>query len=601
MTNNSNSILLLFRGLKKIDIGIAIFFCLCCGLLNHTLFYIKDKSSSLKVLYLLLADLIAFFILIILIVLRGLRVYKMRYENSRLRARIILMFSLIAAIPTILISTFSVLIFSVGIEGWFDKEVSTAVTQSARVANIYIAQNKLQLRESLIAMATDISSVHFEVMSNDLLPQILMAHSEMRGITEAIIFDRYSRRILAQTSMSFGLSLWALPYEFFKKADKGEVADIDNDPGKLKMLIRLMDFPGETYLMISKLIDEETVNYISHTQGAATKYAHLMKKKAVFQVNLGLVFLVVSAAVIFATIIAGSYFGSKITHPIKKLVEAIEQVKAGNLTVQIEHNNPKKDELVILTDAFNKMIQKLDIQQKDLAIAHRSIAWNDVARRVAHEIKNPLTPISLCTERLAKKITAQIGEDQELQMYISIIRRHVKDIQKIITEFADFAKMPSPNFENANIVSIIKEIIKSRQILNENITYEFVSTEETIGFVCDTTQMHQLMINILKNAEEALSLSAIKQKIIITKIDLSKEELLIFIEDNGRGFVVSEIHKMTDAYITTNANGAGLGLAIVKKIVYDHGGELIISNGQNGGGLVKLVFGRDKLMSKVKR
>ncbi|MDX1917231.1 MAG: ATP-binding protein, partial [Rickettsiaceae bacterium] len=191
--------------------------------------------------------------------------------------------------------------------------------------------------------------------------------------------------------------------------------------------------------------------------------------------------------------------------------------------------------------------------------------------------------------------------DQELQMYINIIRRHINDIQKIITEFVDFSKMPTPIFEEQNIVSIIEEIISSRQIINEYISYKFNSTLNEIKFACDVSQIHQMMINLLKNAEEAISRNASSKGMINTIISLDKDELCISIEDNGHGFVQQDIHKIADAYITTSANGAGLGLSIVKKIVYDHSGELVIANNKLGGGLIKLLFPAKSLLEKIKK
>ncbi|MDX1917000.1 MAG: HAMP domain-containing protein, partial [Rickettsiaceae bacterium] len=398
---------------RKINICISILSLLSIFLFWYILYCLHENSHLPELIYILFISLIILLSLIILVVLRWFKSAKIKQENFRLRARIILMFSLIAAVPTILVSAFSIMIFNFGIEAWFDKDVSTAVTQSARVANIYISQNKIQLRESLLSIAEDLNLIYLDIPDETALNKLLNAHAEMRNITDAIIFDRNSKRILGLTSMNFGLSLWTISYEIFDKLNKDMVAEINDDPGKLKMIVRLKAFPGETYLMVSNLIDEETVNYVNQTAGAAIKYKNLINRKMVLQINLALIFIGISAVIIIATITVGWYFGSKIVSPVKKLVEALEKVRVGDLNLHIEYNNSKRDELVILTEAFNKMLKRLDIQQKDLAIAHRSIAWNDVARRVAHEIKNPLTPIALCAERLAKKITLQIGEDQE--------------------------------------------------------------------------------------------------------------------------------------------------------------------------------------------
>ncbi|MDX1924745.1 MAG: ATP-binding protein [Rickettsiaceae bacterium] len=591
----------LILGRKNSDIFLTILVAVAILFFSLTLYSFYVKVDFARIVSLLLFDLIITLVLIIFSTRKTLLLIFKDYNNSRIRMRIIMMFSIIAAIPTILVSTFSVAIFNLGLQGWFDKEVSSAVNQSVHIAGIYVSQNKLQLRDSAVAIASDLNSLRFELERNGLLPRVLSAHTEMRNLTEAMIFDRSSKTILAQTQMSFALTLWALPQDIFDKANAGDVPEIQNDPGKLKMLVRLSEFPGETYLMVGKIIDEETVQYLDKTLGAAAKYQNLMHKKLSFQVSFGIVFLLVSGVIVAATIVVGSIFAGRITRPIKMLVQATEKVQSGDLTTQIDLPYSQEDELVILTHAFNRMIKKIDIQQKDIALAHRAMAWSDVARRVAHEIKNPLTPISLSADRLVKKFSAQVGEDPEFAKYIGIIKRHTNDIQKIITEFADFAKMPAPNFEKVNIVGLIRELVDSRQIINEAIKYQFHSNVKNVEFVCDVTQMHQVIINLLKNAEEAMENLNSRAKEISVSVMLDQEEMLITVEDNGKGFPLHLIDKVTDPYLTTRSKGMGLGLSIVKKITYDHGGDIVISNLQEGGGCVRLIFSSSTIGTKIKK
>lgn len=557
-------------------------------------------SPATSIISLILADLIVFLMLIILTIRKTLLTIFKDYKSSRIRARIIMMFSIIAVIPTIIVSVFSVFVFNFGLQSWFDSKVSTAIDQSVRVADLYIAEHKLQLRDTALSIANDLNELYFEVIHNPpLLNRILNAQAELRSLTEAIIFQRKTNTVMAQTPMSFSLSFWTIPESILDKADTGEVAELYSDPGKMRMLIKLRDYE-DTYLLVGKLVDEEIINYVDQTTGAAKQYQEMRQKIGSLQIRFALIFLLVAGLLLAATITIGSVFANKIAKPIRKLVKATELVQAGDFTVQIPINQSKEDELTILTNAFNRMVKKIDIQQKDLALAQRAMAWSDVARRVAHEIKNPLTPISLSADRLSKKYLDQVNDKEGFNKYISTIQRHTKDIQKIVTEFADFAKMPSPIFESCNIVKLLKELVDSRQIINDKITYHYSSNVPELEFVCDLTQIHQVIINLFKNAEEALELLPIDKHIYLD-VELTDDDLEISIKDNGKGFLPNLIDKVTEPYMTTRTKGSGLGLAIVKKIVQDHGGEISISNIPKSGGLVKLIFDRKFLNSKVKK
>jgi len=299
------------------------------------------------------------------------------------------------------------------------------------------------------------------------------------------------------------------------------------------------------------------------------------------------------------TIYVGAIFANRIAKPIKRLVNATEKVQSGDLTVNIPVSKDKEDEISILTSAFNKMVRRIDIQQKDLALAQRTMAWKDVASRVAHEIKNPLTPISLSADRLRKKFIDEISDEESYIKYITTIQRHTKDIQNIISEFAEFAKLPSPVFQKVEIIAKLKDLIESRQMIDETIIYHFSSNTERFYFRCDPTQINQIIINLLKNAEEALENIKHHKKINLD-VNLEESELEIFVSDNGKGFPNDLIDRITEPYLTTRSKGTGLGLAIVKKIAQDHNGDVVISNDENGGARVKLIFNLQKYDENIK-
>lgn len=227
----------------------------------------------------------------------------------------------------------------------------------------------------------------------------------------------------------------------------------------------------------------------------------------------------------------------------------------------------------------------------ELVLAQRSAAWADVARRVAHEIKNPLTPIHLATERLKKKYEKEVKNEKDFIRYIDMIARHVADISKIVEEFVNFARMPAPMILSSNLTELLQNIIYSRQAIMPNIRYELILPAQDVIINFDPEQIGRAIINLLKNAEESIeNIDKDIQGIIITKLELKPKSVIITIKDNGLGFPAELFSRLTEPYITNKNKGTGLGLAIVKKIIDDHGANIEFFNNNNNGAIVKIIF-----------
>lgn len=281
----------------------------------------------------------------------------------------------------------------------------------------------------------------------------------------------------------------------------------------------------------------------------------------------------------------------------KNVIEVIGELLPLLKLVQEQPNNPAQAQLSlinqkkpiillvrIVAEQFNNHLNGYIItfdNITELILAQRTAAWSDVARRIAHEIKNPLTPIILAAERLKKKYLSQVDDQENFIKYNDTIIRHVKDIGKIVEEFANFARMPNPIFNKHNLVDLIKNAIFLRKCLNINISYELIFDCE-IWIECDEAQLERVMINLFKNAEESIEQAKIKNGLIHIKISNDKELVTIIVQDNGLGFQNRILNQLTEPYITTKAKGTGLGLAIVKKIIDEHNGsiKLISSNNQ---------------------
>jgi two-component system nitrogen regulation sensor histidine kinase NtrY len=236
----------------------------------------------------------------------------------------------------------------------------------------------------------------------------------------------------------------------------------------------------------------------------------------------------------------------------------------------------------------------------DLMSAQRMAAWGDVARRIAHEIKNPLTPIQLSAERLKRRYLKQIKDDPEtFSTCTDTIIRQVGDIGRMVDEFSSFARMPRPTVQPEDAKELCQQALFLQRNGNAHIRYDAMLPEHAVPLICDRRQVSQVLTNILKNAAEAIEGRNAKAGEVLPPGQISfalKDEgvrVSIVVEDNGRGLPKEGRDRLTEPYMTTRSKGTGLGLAIVKKIMEDHGGELKLEDRDGGGARISLVFRRD--------
>ena len=239
----------------------------------------------------------------------------------------------------------------------------------------------------------------------------------------------------------------------------------------------------------------------------------------------------------------------------------------------------------------------------DLLTAQRNAAWSDIARRIAHEIKNPLTPIQLSAERLQKKYLSEVGSDKDVfKECTDTIIRQVNDIGSLIDEFSSFARMPAPVFKSVDFVKLVKQSIFLQEVSNQDIEYITQLPSSPLIYNCDSRQISQVFTNLLLNSSQAIdgrlikNINSSKGKIFIN-LTQSKHRMQVEIIDNGVGLPKDIQNRLVEPYVTTKEKGTGLGLAIVAKVVDDHDGDLHISNNTLGGATVKLNFpldGREK-------
>lgn len=262
--------------------------------------------------------------------------------------------------------------------------------------------------------------------------------------------------------------------------------------------------------------------------------------------------------------------------PVQKQVSMRRKSKKMTCNVRINPHIENNTEGYIMT--FDDITELLSAQ--------RSSAWSDVARRIAHEIKNPLTPINLSAQRLAKKFRKHVPEEEleNFVGYTDTIARHTSEIARIIGEFSDFAKLPSPRFQKTDLSKILKDSVFSSRVAYSKIDFT-LDMPDQIEVLVDSGQLSQVMTNILKNASESVSENREKGGKISVLASVG-DEISITVEDNGGGFPPELLDRLTEPYVTTRAKGTGLGLAIVKKIIEDHSGKIELGNKRKGARVV---------------
>ncbi|MDF1751030.1 MAG: ATP-binding protein, partial [Alphaproteobacteria bacterium] len=246
-----------------------------------------------------------------------------------------------------------------------------------------------------------------------------------------------------------------------------------------------------------------------------------------------------------------------------------------------------------------------------LVSAQRKAAWADVARRIAHEIKNPLTPIQLSAERLKRKYLKEITTDPSIfEGCIDTIVRQVDDIGRMVDEFSSFARMPAPSMRNQDIVDICRQSLFLQRSANSDVDYSFDGPNVPLILRCDGRQLSQVLTNLLQNAHDAIEgrFEAAKSRgedeasqekgRIALSIRAEDGHVCIAIEDNGKGLPTEERERLTEPYVTTRKKGTGLGLAIVKKIMEDHGGSLSLDDAPGGGALITMILPMVKDLEK---
>lgn len=680
-------------------LGVAV----AIGIASYTLLANDSPQKILTpplVAFLLVANLIPGIALLVLI---GRRVAMRRAALSplggraRLHVRLVALFSILAAVPTLLVVIFASLIFQYGVEFWSSQRAGALVDNARSLVQENYRREVDRVEGHALAMEQDLAR-ELKVMPIDgpNFQKILFLQTYNRELSEAMIVRRGEANPLIVLN-PYGRSTDNIISDaVMDRLDHGEQVVPIADSKRVGAAIKL-DYGKDTYLYTSRLVEDQLARQLGRGDAIMADYRALQSRSRILQLRFNMALLGISLLIVALAVWIALELADRLVRPVGELVAAARRVETGDLTARVPVPRAN-DEVGTLANAFNQMTERLqdqtgalesrralieavmsgvsagvisiagdgtirlinrsatellntgdinpvgrvlsevapelaaliDSAERDAIIEvdaggeartlavriaradagpiltfdditqqlldQRRAAWSDVARRIAHEIKNPLTPIQLAAERLQRRYGKQITEDDgTFARLTETIVRQVGDLRRMVDEFSSFARMPKPLFQQESLVDIGRQSLFLHEVAHPGVKFSLVSNPAQIDIVCDRRQIGQALTNIIKNAVEAIEAKAEE-----TGGDVSGDVMMVLagdpakcvtldISDNGVGLPAAR-DRIAEPYMTTRARGTGLGLAIVKKIVEEHCGTITFGDRPGGGTMVSMRF-----------
>lgn len=633
---------------------------------------------------------------------------------ARLHTRIVGLFSLIAILPTILLAVVASITIDRGLSLGFTDRVRDVVLKSVEVADAYQENQCQSLAREIRILNDDLTRArpNFDV-NRDWFENFLTTRATNLGLPVAQIM-RGPTEVVARAKIDV-LKATRLP-----SAAAFEEAAKSNDPicllpteGRVFAALLRMPAYDDAVLMVQREVSQLAIEFPGVSRAAAAEYLTYDSLRRQIQITFASIFVLIALIALLSAVWFGMNFANRFVAPIRRLINAADQVASGNFYAQVPARKSDGD-LAHLGASFNKMTQELRrqhdgltaandlidtrrrfteavlsgvspgvigidaggfvtianpaaermldlsgealigralgqavpelapvlaegesrqraVQQQiqltragrertvtvrvtseqahgtargyvvtldditDLVSAQRTSAWADVARRIAHEIKNPLTPIQLSAERIRRKYGKVITADREVfDQCTATIVRQVDEIKRMVDEFSSFARMPKPAIAENDLTEIAKQNLFMMRVAHPEIDFAFSTQDgpERITAAFDIRLLSQAITNILKNAVEAVI--EVPEDVLgrgRIGLDLAVDEsfAVISITDNGKGFPAEGRQRLLEPYMTTREGGTGLGLAIVSKVLEEHGGGIELNDNPTGrGGQVRM-------------
>ena len=583
----------MFKIIKNFNwIILSSFLCIFMGIVTFLTFinegFISLTDNNLQILLIIdIFLLIVFFSLIFKNFYRFYYAGKKAKKGSQTNLKYISIFSVFTLIPSLVVAVFSLFLFNFGIQNYFDKQITNAVNNSYDIAKNYLEESKKNVKSDIILMSVGLNRASNFFYSNpNRFKGIMKSEKILRRVDDIYLIDSLGN-ILISDVRDLSDEFITPSEENYDEALEGKIVFIsDNLDYKTTVMTKLTSLV-DTYLYISRNIDPEILRYLNETEQAVSFYYSVENSQTGIKVTFAIIYIIVVTLLLFLSTSIAITFASRLTKPIVNLINASDSISKGALDVKVP-NIEVDDEFKQLNYNFNSMIDRLKKQQDKLLVTERYEAWETVARKLAHEIKNPLTPIQLSIDRLREKYSSEIKNNgEDFNRYLETINRQIKDIENLVNEFSNFARMPRPIFKKVNIIDIIKRSVDFVKMSSKN-QIKIIKKNNDLLINADAEQLNRVFINLIKNSEEAFLEIYEKNPNFKGKIDIeiigNKDYIVVKLTDNGTG--ISNTKKVMTPYYTTKINGSGLGLPIVSKIINEHAGDFSIKNKKESKGTV---------------
>ncbi len=542
--------------------------------------------------YLLLLDVIVLIIFLTFLIREISKLFfqhKGKKVGSKTSLNYVLQFSLFAFIPSLLIAVFSLIIFNVGLQKYFDRKITSAVKNSYEVAKNYIEESKKTIESDAVLVAVDLNRYSSVLFSNtSRFQQIVRSQKLLRRLDEIYIIDGTGSILIADTSNLHDEFIAPTEEEFNLSLEGKPVSVIGSGENKATVMIKLDNFI-DTYLYISRNVQPKLLQYLDDTEKAVSFYYNVKNNRTGIRITFAIIYVIIVSMFLFLTIVLAITFAGRLTKPIINLITASKSISSGKLDSKVP-DIESDEEIKTLNKNFNDMIDRLKKQQDKLLVAERYSAWETVARKLAHEIKNPLTPIQLSIDRLKEKYSEKLKDQgSEFGNYLETINKQIKDIKKLVNEFSDFARMPSPILKKVDILDVLDRAINFYKMSDENLNLNLKNKLKQKNLIKgDNEQLYRVFVNLIKNSLEAIEEKKQKDSNLQGKIDVeidrNNEYIVIKMLDNGIGF--NDTRDIVRPYYTTKKDGTGLGLPIVTKIINEHNGDINFVKNSKGAEVI---------------
>ena len=565
--------------------------CIIFGLLTFFTFinqsFVKLNDYNLQVLLIIdIILLILFFSLVIFETYKILNEKKEKKLGSETSLRYILFFSTTTLLPSLLIAIFSLILFNVGLQNFFDKKIKTVVNSSSELAKNYLEEVRNSIESDILLVNLDVNAKPSMFYENpQLFARLLASQRLLRRLDEVHLLDS-SGNIIMSSVVDSNLEFVPPPDEAFERSLNGKpIRIVDPETNRTSALVKLSNFI-DTYIYIVKFLEPQLISYIEEADTAVSFYFKVQEGKTGIKITFAIIYLLIVSLLLFLSIILSINFANRLTLPIVNLIGASEKISSGDLSAKVPFVDTD-GEFKKLNENFNSMIDKLKRQQDKLLASERHSAWESVARKLAHEIKNPLTPIQLSIDRIKEKyLKKDEEENSNLSNYLNTITNQIKDIEHLANEFSDFARMPKPIMKKIDLTKVISRSINLLKLSEKNITFNFFDKKSNLFIKGDEEQINRVFINLIKNSIESINEKKTKNAVFKGKINVDIKEdsdyIYVTVTDNGMGFNQVNKKKMITPYYTTKKKGTGLGLSIVTKIISDHNSTILFNSIKNG-------------------